>query len=158
MKLSLGGMIGTAVTVVTLVGGIIAIKQYYDQTPSHDLTGTWTVTDRIEQTSYSPFKNLELTYTVTITQNGPDFTGSGTKTMESGHPLIGKAHTPIEIKGKLNRDSILASFTEQGVERRTTGEFRWKLANDGSWVGTFFSDAANSKGTSLLSQANVPPQ
>jgi len=158
MKLSWGGMIGTAATVVTLIGGIVAIKQYHDQTPSHDLSGTWTITNKIDQTSYSAFMNLELTYTVTITQSGPDFTGSGTKTMESGQPVIGKAHTPIQIKGKLSKDSILASFIEQGTTRETTGEFRWKLAKDGSWVGTFFSDAANSKGTSVLRQMSAAPQ
>jgi hypothetical protein len=151
-KFSWGALVGTVVTLVTLIGGILAIVQYYQQNPIHVVTGKWTITDKTEQTSYSPYKNLQVTYTVTMTQSGNELTGSGTKTTESGHPLTGKEHTPIEIKGEMDGGSIVASFTEQGADRQALGGFTWNLASDGKWVGTFYSDAANSSGTSTLSR------
>ena len=96
-----GTLMGAAVTVVTLVGGALGIVQYLMANPTHDLTGKWTITAKTEQTSYSPYRNMEVTYVVTLTQDGTDLTGSGYKSTESGHPLFGKAQTPIEIKGKL---------------------------------------------------------
>lgn len=151
-KISWGALLAGAVTVVTLVGGAIGIVQYYQQNAIHDITGTWTITDKTAKTSYSPYQNLEVTYTVTVTQSGADFTGSGTKTTESGHAVIGRAHTPIEVKGKVVDNQIVASFTEEGTARRSTGGFNWKLTGDRKWAGTFYSDAANSSGASTLSQ------
>ncbi len=151
-KIRWASLVGAAVTLVTLVGGAIAIGQYVQQTAIRDITGTWTITDKTGQTSYSPYKNLEVTYTVTITQSGSDFKGSGTKTTEDGRALVGKAHTPIRITGELKGNSIVASFTEGGIERQSAGGFNWKLAGDRKWEGTFYSDAANSSGSSSLSQ------
>jgi hypothetical protein len=149
-RISWQALIGGAVTLVTLVGGGIGIAQYYQQEKIPDLTGTWTITNKTAQTSYSAYRNLEVTYTVTVTQSGSDFTGAGTKTTESGHQLSGKAHTPIRIKGTIQSHQIVASYTEQGIERQSSGGFSWKLAGDQKWVGTFYSDAANSSGASTL--------
>ncbi|MGB8889214.1 MAG: hypothetical protein WCC87_20975 [Candidatus Korobacteraceae bacterium] len=151
-KISWPAPFAGVVTLVTLVGSAIGIVQYYQQKTIHDITGTWTITDKTAKTSYSPYQNLEVTYTVTVTQSGSDFTGSGTKTTESGHPVIGRAHTPIQVKGKVVDDQIVAYFTEEGTARQSTGGFNWKLTGDRKWAGTFYSDAANSSGASALSQ------
>ena len=152
-KLGWGTLVGAAVTLVTLVGGALGILQALG--PPHDLTGKWTIIDKTEQTSYSPYQDLQVTYVVTITQEGTDLSGSGYKSAESGHPLFGKAQTPIEIKGKLKGlrgNSIDAAFTEQGAKRPVAGGFNWKLARDGKWAGTFYSGAADSSGSSTLSR------
>jgi hypothetical protein len=151
-----GGFLGGIVAIVTLVGGMLGIKQYYDQNPPYHITGTWIIENKIEQTSYSPFKNLQLTYTVQFTQNGPSLTGSGEKTMEAGHEIAGHAHTPIQITGNFAGDSIDASYAEDGVKRQSHGEFHWKLAKGGSWVGTFHSTAADSAGSSVLRASGTP--
>jgi hypothetical protein len=151
-KISWGALAGGAVGLVTFVGAAIGIVQYYGTARIPDLTGTWTITDKTAKTSYSPYQNLEVTYTVTITQSGADFTGSGTKTTESGRALTGRAHTPIRIAGKVGADGVVASFTEEGTARKSSGGFNWKATSDRKWVGTFYSDAANSSGASILSQ------
>jgi hypothetical protein len=156
-KLNWGTVIGGVVTIVTLVGGVLGIKQYYDQNPRYDISGTWIIETRTNKTTYAPFKNLVLTYTVQFTQSGGSFTGSGEKTTESGHELGGQAHTPIVITGGLSGNSIKASFVETGTKRESHGEFHWKLAKDGSWVGTFNSTAANSEGSSVLRRPSSGP-
>ena len=149
-RISWQALIGGVVTLVTVVGGGIGIAQYYQQERIPDLTGTWTITNKTAQTSYSAYRNLEVTYTVTVTQSGSNFSGAVTKTTESGHQLSGKAHTPIRIQGTVQNHQIVASYTEQGIERQSSGGFSWKLTGDQKWVGTFYSDAANSSGASTL--------
>ena len=151
-KVSWGALAGGAVGLVTFVGAAIGIVQYYGAARTPNLTGTWTITNRTTKTTYTAYRNLEVTYTVTITQTGSDFTGCGTKTTESGRPLSGKAHTPITITGKVGADGVEASFTEKGLQRESFGGFNWKLAKNRKWGGTFYSDAANSSGESTLSQ------
>jgi hypothetical protein len=149
-KLSLGALIGGLVTAVSLIGGLLAIWQYYVQNPRQDVSGTWIIETTTQQTSYKPFKNLALTYTVQFVQNGVSITGQGEKTTESGREVETKAHTPITLTGSLAGDSIDASFTEKGLERESHGEFHWKLVKDQRWEGSFTSTAADSQGISVL--------
>jgi hypothetical protein len=149
-KLKLGTIIGGLVTVVSLIGGLIAIKQYYDQTPKYEISGTWIVETTTQKTSYVKYKNLALTYTIEFVQNGVNISGHGEKTTESGHEVEAKAHTPIVVTGTLVGDSIDASFTEKGLERESHGEFHWKFAKDQRWEGTFISTVADSQGGSVL--------
>jgi hypothetical protein len=151
--LSWGGFVGALVTLVTLVGGALAIKQYYDQNPE-DISGTWIIQTQLGKTEYQRYNNLKLTYTVIIVQNGSSFTGNGEKTSEQEpnrppHELQGKARVPIEIAGSVSRNSIDAGVTEHGTERESHGEFHWERKN-GSWAGTFSSTAADSGGESFL--------
>src|SRR4029077_8582972 len=138
------------VTAVTLIGGVLAIKQYYDQNLGRDVSGTWIVETKTQRTSYSPYTNLALTYTVEFIQNGATITGHGEKTTEAGHEVEGKAHTAIVFDGPLSGDSIDAYFTEKGMLLESHGEFHWKLATDQRWEGTFISTAADSRGSSVL--------
>lgn len=148
-KLTWGACAGALVTAVTLVCGAFEIFPHLDPPPN--INGSWIIETKTTDTSYSAFKNLDLTYTVQFVQDGNSFKGSGEKTTENGREVEGKAHTPIRIMGTINGDSIDASFTEEGTVRESHGEFHWKLSKD-SCVGTFLTTAANSKGTSSLSR------
>ncbi len=139
---------GALATVLTLVCSAYEILPHVDPPP--DINGTWVIETRTVDTSYSAFRDLDLTYTVQLIQNGSNFTGSGEKTTENGHQVVGKAHTPITIMGTIEGNSIDASFTENGAERQSHGEFHWTLRKS-SGTGTFMSTAANSRGTSSLS-------
>ena len=150
-KINWGAWIGYAITALTVIGTVIGIMQYYQQKPHHNINGTWTVALRVEKTSYNAFRNLELTYTIQIVQSGTSFSGSGEKTTEAGHELAGKAHTPISLTGTMDGDIIDAEYTENGVDRESHGEFHWKFAS-GKWSGTFLSTAADSSGTTFLTQ------
>jgi len=146
-----GACLGALVSIVTLVCGAFEILPRLDPDSPPDINGSWVIETKTTDTSYSRFKNLDLTYTVQLVQDGSNITGSGEKTTENGREVEGKAHTPIEIKGTIKGNSIDASFTEDGTERESHGEFHWKL-KDGSGSGTFLSTAANSKGTSSLTR------
>ncbi len=152
--LNWSAIVGALVTVITLVSGALAIKQYYLSNPRHDITGSWTIETHTVDTSYSHFKDMDLTYTVQFIQDGSNFRGTGEKTTENGREVMGKAHTPIKIIGTIKGDSIDASFTEDGTERESHGEFHWKL-KDGAGAGTFMSTAANSSGSSSLTAYNA---
>jgi hypothetical protein len=152
-KINVGALIGGLVTLVTLVGGVLAIKQYIDQNPSN-VNGTWAMENVTENTSNSRYRNMKLTYRVVLVQNGNSFTGTGEKTGEQveGKPvreLIGKERTPIEITGSVNGNSVHASFVDHGTERESDGAFDWTLKN-GGWRGTFSASAADSSGSSVL--------
>jgi len=146
-RLSWGACVGALAAVVTLVCGAFEILPHVDPPP--DINGSWVIETRTVDTSYSAFRNLDLTYTVQFTQNGNNFKGSGEKTTENGHQVMGKAHTPITIMGTIKGNSIDASFTENGNERESHGEFHWTLRK-GTGTGTFMSTAANSRGASVL--------
>jgi hypothetical protein len=158
-KINVGALIGGLVTLVTLVGGVLAIMGYLAQDPPN-INGTWVIENVTENTSNSRYKNMRLTYRVVLVQNVNSFTGTGEKTGEqvegkSLRELIGKERTPIEITGNVSGNSILssslihASFVDHGTERESDGAFDWTLKN-GAWRGTFSATAADSSGSSVL--------
>lgn len=139
------------VTLVTIVSGAIAIKDYFDHRPKYDLSGRWTIENAVERSTYSPYLNVRTSFTVAFTQNGNELTGVGEKTAISGHAVAGHDHTPLKIHGTLDGGKIHATFTEEGIKRETSGVFDWEISDQGSrWVGTFFSTAADTSGPSIL--------
>jgi len=152
-KLSLGALIGGLVSLVTIVGGVLAIMQYYEQNPV-DINGMWIIQNQTVKTSDPLYNNMKLTYTVVFVQNGNSFTGTGEKTGEQDagralRELIGKERTRINITGSVTRNSIHADFVDHGKDRDSDGAFDWELKN-GVWAGTFSSLAADSSGSSTL--------
>jgi hypothetical protein len=151
-KLSLGAFIGGLVSLVTIVGGVLAIMPYFEA-PA-DIHGTWVIETETEKTSLSRFQNMKLTYTVVFVQNGNTFKGTGEKTGEqdAGQPLrelIGTERTRMNITGTVTRNSVHADFVDHGKDRDSDGAFDWQLKN-GAGVGTFSSMAADSSGSSTL--------
>lgn len=114
-----------------------------------DLSGWWTVTNRIESTSYRAYDNLNLGYRVRLEQNGDRVTGTGQKWMENGKPLPAGRRTPITLEGTRSGERLELTFREKGARRESGGVFVLEIAGDGTLVGTFMSDAANSRGSSL---------
>ena len=120
---------------------------------SQDLTGTWKVVNTVEQTSYQPYKNLEVGFELAINQTGNDFTGKGEKVSENGRSLTGKSRTPIEVKGSIDGDKIEATFSERGAARKTNGRFVWRIdKTKGALTGTFVSSAARASGRSAATK------
>ena len=55
--------------------------------------------------------------------------------------------------GSIEGESIIATFIEDGIRRKTTGTFTWKIENGGRLLrGTFVSTAANSSGESIMTK------
>jgi hypothetical protein len=154
-KLSLGAIIGGLATLATLVGGIVAIIQYVNQSPP-DINGMWIIGTQTQKSSDSRYQNMKLTYEVVFVQNGNGFTGSGEKTVEQDQgktpmKFVGTQRTHIDITGTITGKSIHVDFIEHGRDRNSDGAFNWKLEN-GAGVGTFSSMAADSSGSSTLTR------
>ena len=118
-----------------------------------DLTGEWRIINTVEKTAYKSFGNMEVGFRLTINQNGKEFTAKGEKFSENGQTLPTARRTPIQLKGSIDGDKVIATFIEDGRMRRTNGRFVWKLQSDGDGLaGTFVSTAANSSGRSSLTK------
>jgi hypothetical protein len=118
-----------------------------------DLTGEWRIINTVEKTAYKSFGNMEVGFRLTVNQNGKEFTAKGEKFSENGQTLPTARRTPIQLKGSIDGDKVIATFVEDGRERRTNGRFIWKLQHNGDGLsGTFISTAANSRGRSTLTK------
>ena len=120
---------------------------------TQNLTGTWTVVNAVEKTSYRSFANLRIGYRLIISQSGRNFTAEGEKLLENGRTLPTSGRTAIRLTGAVEGKTIGASFVEEGARRKTSGRFVWRLQREGTLMkGTFVSTAANSSGTSVATK------
>ena len=124
--------------------------------PVQDLSGWWSVTNRVESTAYSPFEYLNLGYRMKLTQKGDHISGTGHKWMENGRQLPRAQRTPIVVDGDVQRGRVTLSFTEYGTRRTSIGNFVFDIANTGALEGSFTSDAAQSKGRSRAARMQSP--
>lgn len=118
-----------------------------------DLTGDWRVINTVEKTAYKSFNNLQVGFSLKISQRGNEFTAKGEKFSENGQTLPSSSRTPIHVTGIVDGDKVVATFVEDGRMRRTNGRFIWRLQTDrGRLAGTFVSNAANSSGRSAVTK------
>ncbi len=123
-----------------------------DPTPAAptDLSGEWNLVNTIESTSYPAYANLRVGYHLAIHQNGNEFTADGEKLSENGAAMADSERTPIHLTGSISRDTVTATFVEEGLRRQTSGRFVWTIsANSNQLRGTFVSTAAKSSGSSV---------
>ena len=113
-----------------------------------DLNGSWTLTNRVEEASYAPFKNLTLSYSLQLEQDGNRITGTGHKLTENGRQIRANGRTPIALAGTLTGRRLELKFAEVGARRPSGGTMVLDVADDGSLRGSFTSDAARSRGSS----------
>ncbi len=114
-----------------------------------DVSGDWSVTNRIEATTYAPYAGLRLGYRLRLHQVGDEITGEGEKATENGVALPPERRTPITVRGRVAGGSVVLEFAEEGAMRTTTGELRWSLSPEGDRLrGRFSSDAGSSRGSS----------
>lgn len=123
-----------------------------------NLTGEWTVTNTVLETSYQPYRHLRLGFRVVVHQEGPTFSGTGEKYLENGRPIPAAARSPIRIQGRVATGSILeVTFQEDGRARRVQGQFRLTVQDRQHLTGTFVSTAANARGASQWLRASARP-
>ncbi|HEU4796565.1 MAG TPA: DUF4388 domain-containing protein [Pyrinomonadaceae bacterium] len=118
-----------------------------------NLTGEWNVVNTVNTTTYRSFQNLRIGFALQINQTGNTFTAKGQKISENGRSLPTSSRTPIELKGVIKGDRIEATFSEQGISRKTNGRFVWKIDRAGGGLtGTFASTAARTSGRSTATR------
>lgn len=144
-------VVWAVVSTLAIVGGVMAIYNFWESHSAYDLTGRWMLTDTIKSTSYQPYQGLKLRYTLLLNQSGTSLTGTGEKEFENGHYLAPKDHTLIEIiNGTIDGTKVVATFMEKGKERQTEGTFQWTYKpNTRTLSGTFSSTAADESGLSV---------
>ena len=123
---------------------------------AQNLSGWWSVTNRVESTAYSPFDHLNLGYRMKLTQKGDHISGTGHKWMENGRQVPTAQRTAIVVDGDVQRQRVTLSFTEYGTRRTSTGKFVYDIANTGVLEGSFTSDVAQSKGSSRAARMPSP--
>jgi hypothetical protein len=114
-----------------------------------NVAGAWLVVNRIQATSYAPYRGLRLTYRLHLRQDGDALVGEGEKAYEDGAEVPAGARTPITVHGRIEGDTVVLDYIEEGTLRTSHGRFRWTLADDGRLEGRFSSDSAASRGISI---------
>jgi len=133
-------------SIVGVVAGVIAVIQYFESYTSVELNGEWMIKNTVES---GPFSGIELEFKFFLMQDGKKFNGTGEKWKENGTLLPPARRTPINIvNGIIDSNNIRATFVESGHSRKTRGEFRWIMTDDGKLVGTY-SSSASSNGQSI---------
>jgi hypothetical protein len=134
--------------------------QGHSQAPPLDgpmnLTGAWTMTNTVVETSYPPYRELRLGFRLVVHHAGPTLIGTGEKYLENGRPIPVAARSPIRIQGRVTAGAVIeATFEEDGRSRRTQGHLRLTMQDQQSLTGTFASTAANARGTSQWIRASA---
>ena len=120
-----------------------------------NITGEWTVTNTVLETSYQPYRHLRLGFRLVLHQEGHEFSGEGEKYLENGHTIRGAARSPLRIQGTVAEGAVIdAAFQEEGLSRRIHGRFRLNIQDRHQLTGTFISTAANAKGASQWMRAS----
>ena len=124
-----------------------------DAEGTSDVSGAWMLTNRIESATNATFKNLALGFELRLKQDGNRVTGTGTKVTENGKALAAGRKTPITVEGTLDGHQLKLKFTERGAQRASSGQLSLELTDDGTLRGSFTSDAANARGSSVAQRA-----
>ena len=120
-----------------------------ETTAALDLSGEWVVTNRVESTTYRAFENLSIRYQLRLTQDGRHIEGAGQKWVENGRLLPAARRTPIALEGTLSGGRLDLRFIESGARRASGGAFVMHVVDDRTMRGSFTSDAASSRGSSI---------
>ena len=124
--------------------------------PPPDLIGQWKFTEQYDDTEYTRFKNLQVTYQVLLLQDGTRFSGGGEKVSERGptqDPVhyIGDKRTNIDVTGTINHnyfsgDTLVVQYNESGRRRASSTIHRLALCGPHIMCGCFRSTIADTSG------------
>jgi transcriptional regulator with XRE-family HTH domain len=111
-----------------------------------NLTGSWSLTTRVEPTDQGAVAALNRGYRLLLRQEGDRISGIGQKWMENGRTIPPGSRTPIRVDGVLEGNRLDLQFTERDGNGDT---FAMTVGPDGTLSGQFESGAANARGRSV---------
>jgi hypothetical protein len=111
-----------------------------------NLTGSWSLTTRVEPTDQGAVTALNRGYRLLLRQEGDRISGIGQKWMENGRTIPPGSRTPIRVDGVLEGNRLDLQFTERDGNGDT---FAMTVGPDGTLSGQFESGAANARGRSV---------
>ena len=128
--------------------------------PLPDISGQWHLESITDKTTYNPYRNMRLKYTLYLTRNGVSLSGTSEKIYEKTESkkekkYTGKGRVRGRIEGYLeknyfSKDKIHLHIVEDGRERQSTITYVLKLVSKDEFEGGFSSTAADSSGTATL--------
>jgi hypothetical protein len=140
------------IELIALIGALDAAYHIYRYVMLPNIKGHWTITTITTETRYRPYRDMSLTYNVSLAQ--PDdgtFSGGGEKIMENGDYITnGRGHVRTEYNGTVERNHIYGHLVEHGIRREFDGSFELHRISGDKWEGTFRCDAADSRGTMTM--------
>ena len=142
------------VTILLLgVGGFVFFRHI---APPPDLSGSWKFTVKYEDTAYSDFEGLLVTYQVLLVQEGLDVSGSGEKLSDRGPTQAdrnyeGKHRAGIDIVGNITHnyfspDTVVIHYKEAGEERQSSTVHRLAQLGEKIMSGRFWTTIASTSG------------
>ncbi len=151
-KIPILRVIGGIGTIVGAILGISSLYNWYNQKTIEDISGIWKVSYAIDETTYVPYKGLQIGYTIFIQQEGTNLKGIGEKISENGQVLPASAKTPIKVNGTFDGENVLLTVEEKGKKRESSGMIKLKVLgnHDSVFEGTFSTTAANSSGKCMV--------
>jgi hypothetical protein len=114
---------------------------------SGDLTGWWSVTNRVESTPSGSAGNLNVGFRLKLAQAGNQITGTGHRWMEDGRQLPPSQQSTIDVTGSINGRRVELSFIEHGAVGPSAGTLVYDVGDTGVLHGRFSRDGAQASGT-----------
>jgi hypothetical protein len=125
--------------------------------PAGDLSGEWTLLNRIAGATDSPAAGQELGYRIRLRQEGRRIVGEGEKATEDGRPVPPERRAPISLRGRIVGSTVVLDFTEGGSLHPTAGYVRWDLqAGGGELLGRFAAGTAAGSSRALRVPGDRP--
>lgn len=114
---------------------------------SNNVTGTWTLTTRVDSAAAGSLRNLTRGYRVRLEQRDNRVVGTGYQVSENGKLLPDAARSPVQVDGTIdgNRISITVASGSAGSG---AGQLLLYLADDGSMRGRFTGERGGMSGQS----------
>ncbi|WAH59977.1 hypothetical protein LZ023_10725 [Pseudomonas silvicola] len=155
---------GSLVAALIAAALLFIVREFFIKAANY--SGAFYIKTTVEETARNPYRGMEVFYTLVVYSDGHIVAGTSEKTGE-----ICVAHS-MEYEGKNKRRGVVSGVVErnyfrssvmnihiieQGQEREYTTYMsikvrRYRSAN-GVYSGTFYSTAANSKGSVLCGRA-----
>jgi hypothetical protein len=148
----------TAAAICTTVVLAMAFMLFNDYiSPPPDLGGRWMFTAHTKETSYAPYKNMQVTYQALIIQDNLQLRGTGEKLSAIGpgfdlEQYDGKARTNIRIEGSIkrnyfSRDELVIHFEEEGSKRSSSTLHQLEHFDPNMMCGCYLTTASDSGGS-----------
>lgn len=131
--------------------------------PTPDLSGKWVFVTTVEDSSYTPYIGMKLSYEVFIQQRNDQLEGTGEKFMEDLNGVekeyVGTKRIKLRLKGRVEKkffgkDVVRIQYEMKGLSRDTTAQHQLTLDGD-IMEGRFSSTIAKEIGSVVWQRQKI---
>ncbi len=123
-----------------------------------DFNGKWEFIEMTKNSTYNPYKDMEVKYLAILWNEGRNVYGSGERISEQEYGKSNKVYEAkervnIEIQGHIKKryfwhDEVIIHYIEEGKNRKTSTIHKLYVQSSTTINGSFFKTAANASGNS----------